>query len=451
MNTFKYLFIAVCTLLLNVSCERDYMAPPLNEPKYEGALDNISILQLKQRYASITSPQLIAEELIIKGIVTGNDESGNIYKQIYVQDASGAINIGIDQNSIYASYQVGQEVFIHLKDLYIVKYGGELQIGMGNTNANRISWEMFKAKAFSNSWPNAANATPKVVELNALTDNMVHQLVEIKDVTFVNGGKKAFTTGDATTNEQIKTASGNVLDVRSSNFSDFAKDILPTGKGTVVGILGRFNGGWQLFLRTKADVKNFDGKAPEPEQPQAGTFFKETFGTGTYPSGNRPKINDFTDFDMKAPVKYTDESGAADIRSVSGDNGAHIWLPANRDANIKVTGINTLNKGDVTLSFQLAANLFDAGTSANVNNIQLKVNGTAITLPSQVLSNAAGDNGKFYTVSIPNIAKAETVILEFISPADANKVGFRFDNIQLVGGASTSGGSNGPIIVTPSK
>lgn len=450
MNAIKYLFVAVCLLLLNISCEREYAAPPLHESKYQGALDNITIQQLKERYASITAPQLISDDLIIKAIVTGNDESGNIYKQIYVQDASGAINLGVDQNSIYASYQVGQEVFIQLKDLFVVKYGGELQIGMGSTNANRISWEMFKAKAFHNSWPNPANATPKVVQLNALTDNMVHQLVEIKDVTFVNGGKKPFTTGDATTNEQIKSATGNVLDVRSSNFSNFAKDILPIGKGTVVGILGRFNGGWQLFLRTKADVKDFDGKAPQPEQPQAGIFFKETFSTGSFPSANRPKLNDFTGFDMKAPVKYTDQFNLADIRTLTGSTDAFVWLPSNKDVNVTVTGINTLNKGDVTLTFQLAANVFDAGTSANINNIQLKVNGTLVTMPSQALTNAAGDNSKFYTVSIPNIAKAENLTIEFISSGDANKAGFRLDNIQLIGTASTGGGTGVPIIVTGS-
>ncbi|MFD2966333.1 DUF5689 domain-containing protein [Sphingobacterium bambusae] len=449
MNTLKYLFVALCLVLFNTSCEREYMAPPLNEPRYTGNLDNISILQLKQRYAAITAPVLIEEELIIKGIVVGNDESGNIYKQIYLQDASGAINIGIDQNAMYASYHVGQELYVHLKDLYVVKYGGELQIGMGSTNANRIAWQVFQEKAFPHSWPNVENAQPKVVTLNALTEDMVHTLVEIQDVRFTNGGKNAFTTGDATTNEQIRNDAGNVLDVRSSNFSDFAKDILPVGKGTVVGILSRFNGGWQLFLRTKADVKDFDGQAVEPEAPQAGTFFNETFGTGTYPSGNRPKINAFTEFDMKAPIQYSDESGWADIRSVSGDNGAHIWLPATRDAIVKISGINTLNKGAVTLSFQLAANLFNAGETANTTDIQVRANGTLLSFTGQALSNAAGDNSKFYTISIPNIPQSENLSLEFVSGVN-NKLGFRLDNIKLVGGdANSGGGSSGPIIVNP--
>ena len=452
MKMIKYMFYAICLLMLNISCEREYMAPPLSEPKYEGALDNISIKQLKERYANITDPVLIQDDLIIKAIVVGNDESGNIYKQIYVQDATAGINIGVDQNAIFGIYQVGQEVFIHLKDLYMVKYGGELQIGMGTTAANRIPWEVFQDYAQLNSWPKIENATPRVVELDKLTADMVNTLVEIQNVSFVNGGKNTFATGDATTNETVKDAAGHTLDVRNSNFSDFAKDLLPVGKGTVVGMLGRFNGGWQLFLRTKNDVKDFDGQTttPEtPEEPADNAFFKETFGTGTYPSGNRPKINDFTDFDMKAPVKYSDESAVADIRSISGDNGAHIWLPANKDATIKITGINTSGKEKISLNFQLAANLFDAGTSANTNNIQLKVNGTVVALPSKVLTNGAGDNGVFYEVSIPNIPASNNLTLEFISAASSNLVGFRLDNIKLL---SDSGNNSGdPIVVTPGK
>lgn len=71
MKTIKYLFFAICMLVLHVSCERDYTPPPLNEAKYTGRLDNISIAQLKQRYTNITTPQLIEDNLVIKGIVTG--------------------------------------------------------------------------------------------------------------------------------------------------------------------------------------------------------------------------------------------------------------------------------------------------------------------------------------------------------------------------------------------
>lgn len=448
MYRLKFFVLVLSLTFIALACEREYTPPPLSEPRYEGQRENITIDGLKVKYDALIDPELITEDLVLRAIVVGNDESGNIYKQIYIQDASGGINIGVDQNSMYTIFQVGQEVFVQLKGLYMVKYGGELQIGMGATNANRISWEMFQLHAFANSWPKVENAQAREVRLDELKADMVNTLVQINDIRFVNGGKNAFTTGDKITNEQVKSADGKVLDVRSSNYATFAKDMLPKGKGTVVGMLGRFNGGWQLFLRTIDDVKHFDG-TDEDKEVAAGSFFKETFGEEYYPSGNRPKINDFKDFDMKAPITYADETGIADIRSMAGGNGAHIWLPASKESLIKISGINTRGKGDVVLSFELAANLYDAGTEANLNDIQLRINGVLKTLPNQKLTNANGDNGKFHKINIADIPQEEVLVLEFVSSAEKNKVGFRLDNIELVGGDGAEDG--GEIVVTPEK
>ncbi|WFB64391.1 DUF5689 domain-containing protein [Sphingobacterium sp. WM] len=438
MKNMRLVYLFLFSLLF-MACEREYTPPALNEPTYKGKLANITIKQLKDRFKDIKDPFFLEEELVIKGVVSANDESGNIYKQIYIQDGTGGINIGVEQNSVYATYQVGQEVYVNLKELYILKYGGELQVGLGTTNANRISWQSFKEKVQMHSWPNPSNVKPRQVSFDKLTDDLVHQLVEVTDIRFSNGGKKTFSDKDATSNEEIKDKSGKVLIVRTSNYSNFSQDLLPRGTGSLVGILGRFNGAWQLILRTKNDVKEFDGEDPEEVKPVSGSFFKETFGLGTYPSGNRPKINDFKDFDMKSPVQYRDDSGTADIRSVSGDNGAHIWLPANRDASIVVSGINTQGKGEVTLNYQLTANLFEPTATADLNQIALKVNGQRVTVPSKVVSNSAGDNNKWFTISIPKLPQVNNLTIEFISAASENKIGFRLDNIELIGGDGAVG------------
>src|SRR5690606_10109126 len=193
--------------------------------------------------------------------------------------------------------------------------------------------EIFKEHCKVSGWPNTANLMPLEIDLSKLDASMVNKLVVIKNVRFTNAGVNAFAGGDATVTEVVKDPNGKTLDVRNSNYSSFAKEILPKGKGTLIGILGRFNGGWQLFLRDKTDVIDFDGTdaGTSPTDPGADdVLFSETFGDGTYPSGNRPKIADFTDFDMKSPVLYTEESGAADIRTASGIS-ASVWFPANKD------------------------------------------------------------------------------------------------------------------------
>jgi hypothetical protein len=190
----------------------------------------------------------------LRAVIIANDISGNIYRQIYIADETGGINIGIDQNSIYASNRVGQEVFIKLKGLASVIYGGELQIGYRGTYANRIPWEIYREHLFFNGFPDATSVRPRVVTIPQITDNMVNTLVELRNVSFVNAGGN-FTTGNATTEEMIIDSGGNTIAVRTSSYCDFAADRLPYGQLTLVGILGRYNGSWQFTLRDKNDIK----------------------------------------------------------------------------------------------------------------------------------------------------------------------------------------------------
>lgn len=442
--------LCIGLILLAGACKREHEAPLLTEPAYNGPSANTTIAALKEKYANISEPKVIDEDLVIKAMVTGNDISGNIYKQLYIQDQTAAINMGIDQNSIYTTFRAGQEVYVSLKGLSMVKYGGELQIGFIGTNANRIAWEIFKEHCKVSGWPNTANLMPLEIDLSKLDASMVNKLVVIKNVRFTNGGVNAFAGGDATVTEVVKDPNGKTLDVRNSNYSSFAKEILPKGKGTLIGILGRFNGGWQLFLRDKTDVIDFDGTdaGTSPTDPGADDLlFSETFGDGTYPSGNRPKIADFTDFDMKSPVLYTEESGVADIRTASGIS-ASVWFPANKDVTLKISGIQTDNKTGLTLSYQLVPNIYNVGETTNLNAMKVKINGTSYPVPSTpVTISSTDERNKYYTISIPNIAAAATSTVEFTMTGSENAYGFRLDNIKIQG-AKAGNGSDNTIIVT---
>ena len=274
MKTLKRLSYLLLITILATSCERDYDAPPLNMPEYTGDAPNITILGLKEKFAAVTSntPQLIEEPLILKARVGGNDISGNIYKQLIIQDETGGISIGVDQNSIYTTYRVGQEMFIDLKNLYIVNYGGELQIGYGTTQANRIPWANFKAQAHLNQWPDSTLVAPNIVAIKDLKVDMNNTVIQLDNVYFVNGGKSTFTVNETTTSQTLKDKDGNSIDVRTSSYSNFANDLLPVGTGTLIGILGRYNGNWQFTIRSKADIKDFDGETPStPEGKGTGT------------------------------------------------------------------------------------------------------------------------------------------------------------------------------------
>lgn len=265
LNKLSIISFATLLGLGFASCERVYDAPLLTEPKVTvGEEGIITIAQYKEKYKSVPRDgQLIEEDFAIRAVVVGNDISGNIYKQIYVQDATGGISIGIDQNNIANDYRVGQEVFIKLQGLAATSYGGVVQIGMMKTSSNRIPYEVAKAHILKDKWPNVENAQPKKVKISQFTDEMVGTLIELENVYFELGGTAPF--GDQeynAVNRNLKDTSGNTLYVRNSKYATFANDIMPKGNGTVVGILSKFNNDYQLFIRSAEDCYGFSGKDP---------------------------------------------------------------------------------------------------------------------------------------------------------------------------------------------
>lgn len=435
MKIAHYLFGFVLATAVLLSCDRDFEAPPLTEPVYTGDGANMTIAKLKTLYAGITDPALIDVDYIIKATVTGNDISGNIYKQIYIQDETGGINMGVDQNSIFTEFRVGQEIYVHLKGLYMVMYGEQLQIGYGDTNANRIPWEIFNFYVYKNKWPQAENAIPKTISLSQLDQSIVNTLVKLENVYFVDGGKLPFSESDATTNRTLKDGDGNSIIVRNSNYADFAADILPDGGGTLIAILSKYRADWQLYLRSAEDCQNFgqpipDGGTTDPTVPGITTYYSETFGTADVSA--RPLIADYTGFDNK-DVKYSDISGAVSVRTTTTFNTPHLWFPAGRDGYLTIEGIDTSSGTDeiLVLNYELTANLYDAGSEMNLNAMAVTVDGTAMDVPGQVVSNANGDNNKVYSISLKGIPAKNNLKIEFHGKAAANTFGLRLDNISI--------------------
>ena len=105
---------------------------------YFGAEKFTSIKALKALYKKHGEPKLIEETLVIRGEVVSSDESGNVYRELYLQDETGAIDFKIGRSSSYDDYKLGQILYINCEDLYVGEYGykdkdyagcGQIQLG----------------------------------------------------------------------------------------------------------------------------------------------------------------------------------------------------------------------------------------------------------------------------------------------------------------------------------
>lgn len=273
MKLFNRIWLLLAALSVFTACERDYDGPPIEEPTYvvDADANFITIDDIRQLGASLGSTDVYnftGEKDVLQAVITGTDITGNIYKKIYVQDETGNIEIEIDQSGIYKDFQEGQEIFLDLKGLCIAVYGGELQIGDPNGTNKRIGYDDFKARAHKNGWAKASNINTKIVtDFSTLQDADRFALVTVENVKFEAGGKSTFAEADKTTNVNLIDSKGNTLILRNSNYADFAKKLLPTGTGNITGILGRFNGTWQLTIRSLDDLVGFD----PIEDPQGNT------------------------------------------------------------------------------------------------------------------------------------------------------------------------------------
>ena len=231
----------------------------------------VSIAQLKQKYATVIyngSYEQFNELTQIKGVVTGNDVQGNLYSQVAIEDGTGSMIICIAQGGLYGQMQVGREIIIELKGLYIGGYGQQPEIGTPYTNANgrtyvsrmsRAIWQQhYKLLGMKSVSPVDFDKT-KLGDANYMKENC-GRLMTIRGVKFQGAnGKKVYAADkdkDAanSVNRSLQGISSNQLVVRTSTYADFAKTPLPQGEVDITGIFTRYNNTWQVLIREESDV-----------------------------------------------------------------------------------------------------------------------------------------------------------------------------------------------------
>ena len=244
------------------------------------ALTPKTVAEVKQFYTgSLTQ---INGNYVLKGKVTANDETGNLYKYVYVEDATGGIRVNINKTNLYqdARFRVGKEVYIKLNGLYVGNVNGEIQLGQPfNGNVGQIA-ETDIYKHFFDSGLTVSPVVPTERTITQLTAADVGRWIKIKDLEFIDAdlGKPYAETGTSApsaANRTLKDCNGNIIILRTSKFASFAGSEVDGGRGDVYAILSIFNGTYQLWIpkqiHADLDKPRCDGSIP------AATIFNETF------------------------------------------------------------------------------------------------------------------------------------------------------------------------------
>ena len=132
----RKLFASCLLLALLASCQEwdpvftgDYGEASEREPVM--AMVNTTIAQLKQLYVDNGNKAVeITTHVVIGGQVISSDRSGNIYRDLYIQDETGAICVKIGKSSLYSDYRLGQWVYVDCIGLTVGSYRGMPQLGI---------------------------------------------------------------------------------------------------------------------------------------------------------------------------------------------------------------------------------------------------------------------------------------------------------------------------------
>ena len=258
------------SLLIGACVKQGNDAPPDVSGYDPGLTVTTTIAQLKAMNPTNGDTERITQDLVIAGVVTADDRSGNFYKQIVIQDSTGGLSVDIDAYSLYNDYPVGRKIYIKVKGLYLGYNGGLPELGSSVTEqkaingitGNEITDHIVKA--------NVGNTVKDTVitVAQALSGNpfFFSRLVTVTDAEFVDT-TKTYTEATATTNRFIATCAmssttANQLTVRNSNYANFHAIKLPSGHGSLTGIMTVFISGTrvtpQLVLRDTTDVKLYE-------------------------------------------------------------------------------------------------------------------------------------------------------------------------------------------------
>lgn len=365
MKQLTYILIAlVCTLFASCMGE-DYASPALDQSPFGNnelkETNVLTIQQLKDKYSNIitnSSMEEVTEDIQIKGIITGNDIGGNIYNEVSLQDATGALLVCIAQGGLYGPLPIGQEILISLKGLMIGGYGQQPEIGGVYTNTKtgaqsigrmpRYMWDSHY-KLIGKADPARAEALMETFDISQMSNAnylaaQCGKLMKIKGVTLKDAnGKKVFAPDDGSValtancaNRAFTGIDQNSLVLRTSTYADFANTVMPEGEHDIVGIFTRYRNTWQILLRTLDDVKEAE---PEPT-----ALFEESFLDPDRKQGDFQIINVVKPDDLGYVWNWDSRYGmkaSAYVNSTYYETDSWIVSPA-----IDLSGV-----GNATLSF----------------------------------------------------------------------------------------------------
>lgn len=334
-------------------------------------LTEISISDLKGLVVNGQATE-ITSDIVVKGYVTSSDVTGNFYKEFFIQDKpenpTAAVKIAIELVSSYNKFNIGREVYVKLKDLYIgeVRSGDSVPTIGGGKNEDGDEVENMSLTQVESQLLRAVNTEeiiPLDINFSAINDSHVGLFVKVSDAQFPASlaGKTYVDANDLyDTQRLLESCDGfgfsNFI-LETSAFASFKFAIIPSGGGSISGVVSKTYNGSDLVLALNeiSDVDMNGSKCTPLNIADFTVIVEENFDTGTDNSNlNFPNWTNVaeTGSEVWTEQVYSGNGYAEFSGYLTGDNVNIGWLVS--------PGIDMDVQTNEFLNFQVAQHHLDS-------------------------------------------------------------------------------------------
>ena len=312
-----------------------------------GEVQLITIGELKAQFQSDDEATAITSDIAVKGYVSSSDATGNFYKEFFIQnaphDATDAVKISLNQVDSYNQFNIGREVYISLKNLYL----GEANAGDGvftiggtvngdgeveSLTANEVPFYVFRSST-------TETIIPK--DVTSLSSDDIGIFVTLKDTEFPTnevGQPYVASTDDYDTQRTVQRCSGfeyATFLLETSSFASFKNEVLPSGGGSISGIVSKTYNGSDLVLalNTTEDVQMNDSRCELLDINDFIAIFEDDFQSYSNYSditGSWTNYNEAGNRKWRAKTTYDNQNSGSKIAYMSaynsGDSSNIVWL-----------------------------------------------------------------------------------------------------------------------------
>lgn len=258
----------------------DFDTPDLSieEPTIPGNIVTIGAVkgQLEQSEDGIFTYE--ATNTYLEGYVISNDEGGNFFEEIVLQDLpenpTAGIILQVDVNPLFTMYEFGRKIYIKLDGLTVTTDNGVVQLGVRSGDSiEKLPLALLDEYVIRST--EVASIIPLQVTISDFSEDLENLFVQVNNVQFnrndvLTDDRKTFASEptDEFDGERLleSCASGATTIVSTSTFADFKGLLLPQASGSIQAVLGRdfFDDFYVLAINSPADII-FDGERCDPE------------------------------------------------------------------------------------------------------------------------------------------------------------------------------------------